>query len=74
MSYTDPTEPTDLEPVLEFEEFSFTGTSLDFEMSPMVTGATIKVKIGGVIVEKPLMIKIGGVVRQASAITVKTNG
>ena len=30
-----PTTPTELEPQLEFEQFTFTGSSLDFELEPM---------------------------------------
>ena len=31
-----PASPTDLEPQLEFEQFTFTGTSLDFDLEPMI--------------------------------------
>ena len=68
MSYTPPSWDT-----VDFELESYTEpTDSHNIVFDFVSGATIKIKLGGVIVEKPLMIKTGGVVRQASAITVKT--
>ena len=49
MSYTDPTEPTGLEPQLEFEQFSFSGSSLDFDLEPMVEAGSTVTTISGVI-------------------------
>ena len=47
--FVPPTNPTELEPQLEFEQFSFTGSSLDFDLEPMVQAGSTVTTINGVI-------------------------
>ena len=47
--FVPPTDPTELEPQLEFEKFTFTGSSLDFDLEPMVQAGSTVTTINGVI-------------------------